>query len=128
MPQPGAVTASERRTADVIQTAVTASERRTADAIQTAVTASEHRTAEAIQTAVTASEQRTGAAIQTAKDQTVEAMRDMQTEILRGLEAFARGNFARMHRLETSDADTNARITALEERVLMLETRPRPPQ
>jgi hypothetical protein len=47
---------------------------------------------------------------------------------LRGLEAFARGNFARMHRLETSDADTNARITALEERVLMLETRPRPPQ
>jgi hypothetical protein len=36
-------------------------------------------------------------------------------------------NFARMHRLETSDADTNARITALEERVLMLETRPRPP-
>jgi hypothetical protein len=37
-------------------------------------------------------------------------------------------NFARMHRLETSDADTNARITALEERVLMLETRPRPPR
>jgi hypothetical protein len=28
-----------------------------------------------------------------------------------------------MHRLETSDADTNARITALEERVLYLETR-----
>jgi hypothetical protein len=51
----------------------------------------------------------------------------MQTEILRGIEGFARGNFARMHRLETSDADTNARITALEERVLYLETR-RPPQ
>jgi hypothetical protein len=52
-----------------------------------------------------------------------ETARAMQTEILRGLEGFARGNFARMHRLETSDTDTNARITALEERVLYLETR-----
>ena len=68
------------------------------------------------------------AIVATAKDQTIEAMRDMQTEILRGIEAFARGNFARMHRIETSDADTNARITALEERVLMLETRQRPSQ
>lgn len=59
---------------------------------------------------------------------TIEAMRDMQTEILKGIEAFARGNFARMHRLETSDTATNARIEALEERVLMLETRQRPPQ
>ena len=56
-----------------------------------------------------------------------ERMRDMQSEILRGIEAFARGNFARMHRLETSDTDTNTRLAALEERVLYLETR-RPPQ
>jgi hypothetical protein len=52
-----------------------------------------------------------------------ETARNIQTEILRGLESFARGNFARMHRIETSDADTNTRITALEERVLYLETR-----
>ena len=59
-----------------------------------------------------------------------ETMRDMQTEILRGLESFARGNFARMHRLETrqqaSQDVENAiveRINALEERVLALETR-----
>ena len=57
----------------------------------------------------------------TAADQ--ETARNMQTEILRGLESFARGNFARMPRIETSDADTNTRITALEERVLHLETR-----
>ena len=57
------------------------------------------------------------------RDQTVEALRDMQTEMLRGIEAFARGNFARLHRIETSDADTNTRISALEERVLYLETR-----
>jgi hypothetical protein len=54
----------------------------------------------------------------------VESMRDMQTEILRGLERFARGNFSRMHRLETSDDDLNERVNALEERVLALETRP----
>jgi len=66
------------------------------------------------------------AIVATAKGETIEAMRDMQTEILKGIEAFARGNFARMHRLETSDTATNARIEALEQRVLMLETRQRP--
>jgi len=66
--------------------------------------------------------------VNTAKADTIEAMRDMQTEILKGIEAFARGNFARMHRIEVSDNATNARIEALEERVLMLETRQRPPQ
>ena len=54
----------------------------------------------------------------------MEAMRDMQTELLRGMERFARGNFSRMHRLETSDNDLNERINVLEERVTALETRP----
>ena len=58
------------------------------------------------------------------ENRTIEAMREMQTEILRGLERFSRGNFARIHRLETSDTDTNERLNALEERVLALETRP----
>jgi hypothetical protein len=39
----------------------------------------------------------------------MEAMRDMQTELLRGIERFARGNFSRLHRLETSDNDLNER-------------------
>lgn len=39
------------------------------------------------------------------QERTLESTRDMQTEILRGLERFARGNFARMHRLEVSDND-----------------------
>jgi hypothetical protein len=54
----------------------------------------------------------------------VETMRDMQSELLRGMERFARGNFSRIHRLETSDNDLNERVNALEERVLALETRP----
>ena len=40
----------------------------------------------------------------------MEAMRDLQTELLRGIERFARGNFSRLHRLETSDNDLNERI------------------
>ena len=54
----------------------------------------------------------------------MEAMRDMETELLRGMERFARGNFSRLHRLESSDNDLNERINALEERVTALETRP----
>ncbi len=54
----------------------------------------------------------------------LEAMRDMQTEILRGLERCSRDSFSRMHQLESSDNDPNERINALEERVTALETRP----
>jgi hypothetical protein len=48
----------------------------------------------------------------------------MRTEILGGLEHFARRNFARMHRLEVSDDDLKERLNALEERVTAIETRP----
>jgi hypothetical protein len=54
-------------------------------------------------------------------------MRDMQTEILTGLQAFARGNFTRFHTVESTQTDINIRMAVLEERVLYLETR-RPPQ
>jgi hypothetical protein len=77
-----------------------------------------------VETRVATAEQRTTAA----EHRTIEAMRDMQTEILRGIEAFARGNFARMVRLETADSSTTQRLAAIEERLLMLETRQRPPQ
>ena len=71
-------------------------------------------------TAIAAAEQRT-------VDRLTEVMRDMQTEILKGLQSFARGNFARLHTLESTQADNSIRLAALEERVLELETR-RPPQ
>ena len=82
-------------------------------------------------TAIAATELRTAEAIVTAKRQTVdeltEVMRDMQTEILTGLQAFARGNFTRFHTVESTQTDLNIRMAALEERVMYLETR-RPPQ
>jgi len=65
---------------------------------------------------VTAAEER-------AEERAQEIARARQTEILRGLEGFARGNFSRMHTLESASTDTNTRIAALEERVLYLETR-----
>ena len=84
-----------------------------------------------VTTAIDAAEQRTAEAIATAKRQTVdeltEVMRDMQTEILTGLQAFARGNFTRFHTVESTQTDINIRLAALEERVMYLETR-RPPQ
>jgi hypothetical protein len=82
----------------------------------------------------TAAEQRITAAIAAAEERAAERARDLQTEILRGLESFARGNHARFNSVETRQhateerqAATETRIAALEERVLYLETR-RPPQ
>jgi uncharacterized protein (DUF2164 family) len=53
----------------------------------------------------------------------IEAMRDMQTEILRGFHSHARGQGARMQRLEVSEAALQARMAAIEERVLALEAK-----
>ena len=87
-----------------------------------------------ITAAIEASGKQTAEAIATSEARAAEHARDLQTEILRGLESFARGNFARFHTvdaraqaIETNLLDNNTRLAALEERVLYLETR-RPPQ
>jgi polyhydroxyalkanoate synthesis regulator phasin len=61
----------------------------------------------------------------------IEAMRDMQTEILRAMERFSRGHSARLRSIEIQTRTSalpidkmSERITALEERVATLETRP----
>jgi hypothetical protein len=86
------------------------------DAIQSMIDAAERRITTNLTSVVVAAEQRAA-----------ERARDLQTEALRGLEAFARGNFARFHSVESNQTDLNTRMAALEERVLYLETR-RPPQ
>ncbi len=63
------------------------------------------------------------AEIKASEERSQEFARDLQTEILTGLQQFARGNFARMHTLDANQADNNVRLAALEERVLNLETR-----
>ncbi len=79
---------------------------------------------EQVRAVVRETEGRLEARLAETESRLVETMRDMQTEILRGLERFARGNFARLHRVESGEADLNERLNALEERVLALETRP----
>ena len=54
-----------------------------------------------VTTAVAAAEQRITAAITAAEERAGERARDLQTEILRGLEAFAKGNFTRFHTVES---------------------------
>ena len=66
------------------------------------------------------------AEIKALEERSQESARGLQTEILTGLQQFARGNFARMHTLEGNQADNNVRLAALEERVLYLETRRHP--
>jgi hypothetical protein len=75
---------------------------------------------------VTEAEERITAAIAAAEERAAERSRDMQTEILKGLGAFARGNFARFHSVESNQTDLNTRVAAIEERLMDLETR-RPP-
>jgi hypothetical protein len=62
-------------------------------------------------------------ALHAMKDEIVEAVRDMQTEMLRGLERFSRGNFSRFHTVETTQADVNTRLGLVEERLLAVELR-----
>src|SRR5580658_8008180 len=85
---------------------------------------------EEIGLAVEAAQAHTDTSIRTLRDEMIEAVRDMQTEMLRGLERFSRGNFSRFHTVETTQADVNTRLGLLEERVLAVELRmpPQPPQ
>lgn len=96
--------------------------------IREIVAAAEQRIKEQAAAAEQRREENGAAAEQRLKEHATEIARDLQTEMLRGLEGFARGNFARFHSLESNQTDINTRMAALEERVLYLETRNRPPQ
>jgi hypothetical protein len=62
-----------------------------------------------------------GAVGQRTVDRLTEVLHEMQTEILKGLDAVATTTFARLERLETTLGDVNRRLADLEERVLNLE-------
>lgn len=68
------------------------------DALTAAVAKLAENTTQRLKT-LTAAVERLPVAIEAAEQRAIERARDMQTEILRGIEAFARGNFARMGRL-----------------------------
>jgi hypothetical protein len=61
------------------------------------------------------------------RDQLIKAMRDMQSEILRGFAAFSEGQTIRLRKVEADqsnlDAALSARVNVLERRLLEIEIR-----
>jgi len=60
------------------------------------------------------------------KDELIQKMRDIETNLLTSFHGYGRGIQARMHSLESGGVDVNIRLAAIEDRLLALESR-RPP-
>jgi hypothetical protein len=66
------------------------------------------------------------AALKAQKDELLETMRQIETNLLTEFHRYGQGQQLRLHRLETGDANVVSRLAIIEERLLALETR-RPP-
>jgi hypothetical protein len=62
-------------------------------------------------------------AIRTQKDELIYAMRQIETNLLTEFHRYAKGQNARIHNVEVGETDMKLRLSALEDRVLALETR-----
>ena len=61
--------------------------------------------------------------IRAQKDELLDSMRQIETNLLTEFHRYAKGQNARVHNVETSDSDMKLRLSVLEDRVLALETR-----
>ena len=61
--------------------------------------------------------------IQQLRDELMEQVRQIETNLLTSFNGYSKGLSHRMHQLEGSDVTVNGRLEALEERILNLETR-----
>jgi hypothetical protein len=61
--------------------------------------------------------------IRAQKDELVDAMRQIETNLLTEFHRYAKGQNARVHNVEVGEADMKLRLSVLEDRVLALETR-----
>jgi len=68
------------------------------------------------------------AEIQAAEGRAREFARGIETNLLTAFHGHAKGQTARLHTAEVTTYDMGIRIAALEERVLNIEPRQRPPQ
>jgi hypothetical protein len=57
------------------------------------------------------------------KDELVDSMRQIETNLLTEFHRYAKGQTARLHNVEVSEHDMKLRLSVLEDRVLALETR-----
>lgn len=57
------------------------------------------------------------------RDNLVDSMRQIETNLLTEFHRYAKGQSARLHSVEVSEHDMKLRLSVLEDRVLALETR-----
>jgi hypothetical protein len=57
------------------------------------------------------------------KNELVDSMRQIETNLLTEFHRYAKGQNARVHNVEVGEADMKLRLSTLEDRVLALETR-----
>lgn len=57
------------------------------------------------------------------KEELVDSMRQIETNLLTEFHRYAKGQNARVHNVEVGEADMKLRLSVLEDRVLALETR-----
>jgi hypothetical protein len=57
------------------------------------------------------------------KDELIDSMRQIETNLLTEFHRYAKGQNARVHNVEVSESDIKIRLSTLEDRVLALETR-----
>jgi hypothetical protein len=62
-------------------------------------------------------------AMHSQKDELVDAIRQIETNLLTEFRRYAKGQNARAHNLEVGESDLKLRLSTLEDRVLALETR-----
>lgn len=61
--------------------------------------------------------------IRAQKDELLDSMRQIETNLLTEFHRYAKGQNARVHKSEISEHDMKLRLSVLEDRVLALETR-----
>ncbi|HYW42051.1 MAG TPA: hypothetical protein VE959_04290 [Bryobacteraceae bacterium] len=119
-----ALAATEQRLEEKFTAGLAAVEQRLEDkftaAITSAIAASEQRLEDKFTAAITS-------AIAASEERSQEFARNIETSLLTAFQTYAKGQNARFHTGESTSADLAIRVTALEERVLNLETR-RPPR
>ena len=68
----------------------------------------------------------TKAQLESVKDELIDSMRQIETNLLTEFHRYAKTQSARLHNVEVSESDVKLRLSVLEDRVLALETRSPP--
>ena len=76
-----------------------------------------------LQASIAATRDELRAEINASADRLTENMRQIETNLLTGFHGYAKGQNARLHNVEVGESDMKLRLSALEDRVLSIETR-----